>query len=71
MYAYVQFLLDKVKTIVPLSDIKNFNSDEFIEADFSRAHEVFWKSTNGEGTGYYYAVVLLVAGKLNILMYYK
>lgn len=70
MYALVQFLFDKVKAIVPVGNIKNFSHDENFEMDLSRAYEVFWKSPNDEGTGYWYAVVL-VAGKLNFSMYVK
>lgn len=70
MYAFVQFLVDKVKAIVPVETIKNFNRENL---DFeSRAYEVFWKSPDGvEGTGFWYAVVLLVEGKLIVLIYFK
>lgn len=64
MYAFVQFLVDKVKAVVPVTDIKDFVYSNSNEVDISRPYEVFWKSPNGEGTGYWYAVILLIAGKL-------
>lgn len=68
MYALVQFIVDNKKLIVPVSDIKNFKPDTFKENSHP-VHEVFWASVdNGSGTGFYKAVVFLVAGKFSIFI---
>lgn len=55
-----------MKAVVPVTEIKDFAYSE--EVDLSHPYEAFWKSPNGEGTGYWYVVILLIACKLIFLL---
>ncbi|XP_064468451.1 uncharacterized protein LOC135379127 [Ornithodoros turicata] len=60
MYAYVRYIEDEVKAILPVSLIRSFNPKSCEDYDRSTVRKAFWRSKNGDVMNYYDAKVLLL-----------
>ncbi|XP_064481536.1 BEN domain-containing protein 5-like [Ornithodoros turicata] len=68
MYAYVRYIEDEVKAILPVSLIRSFNPKSCEDYDRSTVRKAFWRSKNGDVMNYYDAKVLLLGKCKNDLI---
>lgn len=66
MFAYVKFLSDNTRLVVPVSNVKDFlipsDISDFNGSDTAPVHEVFWPGDSKTCGGFYEAAVIYVGG---------
>lgn len=62
MLAYIKYE-DKLRAIVPVRLIKNFDPHDDTDFDSSRRVQAFWTNEDGSVEGYYPGRVVALAGK--------
>lgn len=64
-YAFIKFLDDQKKEIVPINDIENFSPSNVHDFDHKKKYSSFYMNEKKEKEGPYACQIIILAGKLN------
>lgn len=64
MFAYVRYIDDNIRQIVPLDYIKGFSPQDVNDFEIRKKYDVLWKKSPEDQGQYYKAQILKLAGRL-------
>lgn len=64
MFAYVRYIDDNIRQIVPLDYIKGFCPQDVNDFEIKKKYHILWKKSPEDQGQYYKAQILKLAGRL-------